>query len=71
METALPQAHTPKTKETSPTEFDDSVTLSALERSIDSSNNKVDDSDFEPPDGGFDAWLTVLGTTLVSFSTFG
>lgn len=24
-----------------------------------------------PPDGGWDAWLTVLGATLVSFGTFG
>ncbi|KAL0070602.1 hypothetical protein AAF712_002443 [Marasmius tenuissimus] len=26
---------------------------------------------FDPPDGGLDAWLTVLGGSLVSFGTFG
>ncbi|KAJ7245359.1 major facilitator superfamily domain-containing protein [Mycena haematopus] len=25
----------------------------------------------EPPDGGFDAWMTVLGSSLVTFATFG
>jgi hypothetical protein len=25
----------------------------------------------EPPDGGLDAWLTVLGSSLVALSTFG
>ncbi len=27
--------------------------------------------EFAPPDGGFKAWSTVLGATLVSLSTFG
>ncbi|KAJ7022587.1 major facilitator superfamily domain-containing protein [Mycena alexandri] len=28
-------------------------------------------SSLEPPDGGLDAWLTILGTSMVSFATFG
>ena len=27
--------------------------------------------DFEPTDGGYKAWSTVLGATLISLSTFG
>lgn len=32
---------------------------------------KVDPSTYAPTDGGWDAWSTVFGTTLVSFGTFG
>lgn len=32
---------------------------------------KVDPSSYAPTDGGWDAWSTVFGTTLVSFGTFG
>ncbi|KAJ7160339.1 major facilitator superfamily domain-containing protein [Mycena filopes] len=28
-------------------------------------------SSFDPPDGGLDAWLTILGASMVSLSTFG
>jgi len=31
----------------------------------------VDDKAFEPPDGGFRAWLCVFGSFLLQFSSFG
>ncbi|KAF5364618.1 hypothetical protein D9758_005638 [Tetrapyrgos nigripes] len=34
-------------------------------------NEEVDPASYAPPDGGVGAWLVILGTTLVSFATFG
>jgi hypothetical protein len=41
-----------------------------LPRDLESGGNSLKTSS-EPPDGGLDAWLTVLGTSLVALATFG
>ncbi|KAG7086549.1 hypothetical protein E1B28_002498 [Marasmius oreades] len=38
---------------------------------ITSHKEDIDPESFAPPDGGLDAWLTVLGTTMIAFGTFG
>ncbi|KAJ7629065.1 major facilitator superfamily domain-containing protein [Roridomyces roridus] len=50
------------------------TTIDAADLPLDTEKRRSDaelPSTSEPPDGGLDAWLTILGASLVVFSTFG
>ncbi|KAI3607509.1 monocarboxylate permease-like protein [Moniliophthora roreri] len=63
------------TKELADSEDDPGLSSNTAEGSIPTGDveksTTANCSSFAPPDGGISAWLTVLGTTLISFGTFG
>lgn len=45
--------------------------IEALKSGIKADVSATSDISYTPPDGGFKAWSTVLGASLVAFTTFG
>ncbi|KAJ3771663.1 major facilitator superfamily domain-containing protein [Lentinula raphanica] len=62
-----------KSSETIPTTVEDAQMTKIKDVDLSAEDGTIDDArdDYSPTDGGWTAWGTVFGTTLISFGTFG